>query len=434
MQRHTWLNRLWSVALMMVTLALAACGAAATATSAPPPSATRGAAASVAPSASASVSSAVPSTSAVASSAAASAATSGSPVAGGATKEVKLGVVLSLTGDNQIYGNPQRNAIQLAIDEINAAGAIPGVKLTAIIEDDGGTKDKGITAFDKLIKTDNVTAIIGPTLSNTALATFPIAQQAGVPSLGVSTTANGIVELGDYIFRDSLGEAQVIPTTVKTAKDKLGLKKVAIIYGIDNAFTKSGYDVFKKACDDNGLQITSTQSYGKDDTDYSAQLTAIKGTNPDAIIISALAEGANIAKQARELGIDAKITFIGGNGLNSPAYIKNSGPAGEGTIVGAAWNSSNDNAANQKFIAAYKAKYNADPDQFAAQAYTGVYIMAEAIKKAGPTVDRKSLRDALVGIKGLATPLGTFGFQADRNADHPPVIQVVKAGKFEVLK
>jgi branched-chain amino acid transport system substrate-binding protein len=209
---------------------------------------------------------------------------------------------------------------------------------------------------------------------------------------------------------------------------------VAIIYGIDNAFTKSGYDVFKKACDDNGIQITSTQTYGANDTDYSAQLTAIKGTNPDAIIVSALTEGANIAKQARELGIDPKVTIIGGNGLNSPAYIKNAGPAAEGTIVGAAWNSANDTPENKKFIDAYKKKYNADPDQFAAQAYSGVYILAEALKKAGATPNRQAVRDALAGVKGLATPLGSFSFQADRNADHPPVIQLVKAGKFEVLK
>lgn len=415
MARHTRLAPVWVFALILMIVSLTACGASVTATVAPQPTATKAAAG-------------------VATAPRATTAPAGSAVAGGPTKEVKVGVVLSLTGDSQIYGNPQKNAVQLAVDEINAAGGVPGIKIVPIFEDDGGTKDKGVTAFEKLIKTDNVTAIIGPTLSNTALATFPVSQAAGVPSLGVSTTANGIVEIGDYIFRDSLAEAQVIPSTIKVAKEKLGLKKVAIIYGIDNAFTKAGYDVFKKACDDNGIQITSTQTYTATDTDYSAQLTAIKGTNPDAIIISALAEGANIAKQARELGIDNKVTLIGGNGLNSPSYIKNSGPAGEGTIVGAAWNSSNDSAVNQKFIAAYKAKYNADPDQFSAQAYSGVYILAEALKTAGPNVDRKTLRDALAGVKGLATPLGNFSFLADRNADHPPVVQVVKGGKFEVLK
>ncbi|HEY8601188.1 MAG TPA: ABC transporter substrate-binding protein, partial [Thermomicrobiales bacterium] len=320
MTRHTRLAPLGIFALILMIVTLTACGAAATATVAPQPTATKAAAAGV--------TATTGSGGAAAASATAPRATTGptgSAVAGGPTKDVKVGAVLSLTGDNQIYGNPQKNAIQLAVDEINAAGGVPGIKIVPLFEDDGGTKDKGITAFEKLIKTDNVTAIIGPTLSNTALATFPVSQQAGVPSLGVSTTANGIVEVGDYIFRDSLAEAQVIPSTIKAAKEKLGLKKVAIIYGIDNAFTKAGYDVFKKACDDNGIQITSTQTYTATDTDYSAQLTAIKGTNPDAIIISALAEGANVAKQARELGIDNKVTLIGGNGLNSPNYIKNSG-------------------------------------------------------------------------------------------------------------
>lgn len=341
-------------------------------------------------------------------------------------------MVLSLTGDSQIYGNPQKNAIQLAFDEINAGNLVPGFQLAPVIEDDAGKKDQGVTAFDKLIKSDNVIAIIGPTLSNTALATDPAAQQAGVPVLAVSNTAGGIVEIGDFIFRDSLSEAQVIPVTIKTAKDKLGLKKVAVMYANDNAFTKSGYDVFTKALADNGIQVTTTQTYATTDTDFSAQLTEIKGTNPDAIVLSALAESAQIVKQARDLGI--AVTIIGGNGLNSPALIKNAGPAAEGVIVGAAWNSANDTPENQKFIQAYKAKYNADPDQFAAQAYSGVYILANAIKNAGPNPDRKAVRDALAKTKGLPTPLGAFGFKENRDADHAPVIQIVKNGKFDVFK
>jgi branched-chain amino acid transport system substrate-binding protein len=410
-----------AVGMLLLAMVLTACGASATATAPAAQASARASASSAAAS------------SAASSAAAPSGSTAATPVTG-ATKEVKIGVVLSLTGDNAIYGTPQRNAIQMAVDEINAAGTIPGVKLVPVIEDDGGTKDKGVTAFEKVIRTDNVLAIIGPTLSNTANAAHPIAQQAGVPTLAVSNTANGIVEVGDFIFRDSLAEFQVIPSTIKGAKEKLNLTKVAIIYGIDNAFTKAGYDEFKKALDANGVQITTTQTYAANDTDYSAQLTAIKQTNPEAIVVSALAEGAQIAKQARELGIEQKVTIIGGNGLNSLTYIKNSGPAGEGTIVGAAWNIASDTPENKKFIAAYKAKYNADPDQFAAQAYSGVYIMAEAIKKAGANADRKGVRDALAGIKGLTTPLGSFGFTPERNADHPPVVQLVKDGKFEVLK
>jgi branched-chain amino acid transport system substrate-binding protein len=420
---------------------LIACGSSSpTATTATSSSSSTSSAAAVASSSAATTSKAASTTSAAATTSstakAATPAGSGTPAGGGATgpaKTVKLGAVLSLTADAQVYGTVQQNAVKMAVDEVNSGNVIPGVQLSLIVEDDASKKDQGITAFDKLIKTDQVIAIIGPTLSNTAVATDPSAQQAGVPVLGVSTTADGITTIGDFIFRDSLAEAQVIPVTIKTAKEKLTLKKVGIIYGNDDAFTKSGFDVFKKALDDNGIQSSTPQTYAKGDTDFSAQLTEIKGGNPDAIVVSALAnEGTLIVKQARDLGF--KGALIGGNGLNSPAIIKGAGPAAEGVIVGAAWNSANDTPENQKFIAAYKAKYNADPDQFAAQAYTGIYIMADALKRAGASADRKALRDALAQTKDLTTPLGKFSFTPQRDAAHPPVIQVVKNGKFDVLK
>lgn len=432
MKRHwtAWGSRAGVVALSMLMVALAGCGStAATATTAPRASggATTSAVTTVART----------TTAAGGAATATRAGATGSPspvVAAGPKKQVKLGVAISLTGDAQVYGATQRNGIQLAVEEINRANAIPGIELVPVIEDDGSKKDQGITVFEKLIKTDNAIAIVGPTLSNTAVSTNPIAQQAGVPVLGVSNTAGGIVEIGNFIFRDSLSEAQVIPGTVKTAKEKLNLKKVAIIYGNDDAFTKSGYDVFKKALEDNGIQITTTQTYAKGDTDFSAQLTEIKGTNPDAVVVSALAnEGTPIVVQARQLGITKPI--IGGNGLNSPAVIKNAGQAAEGVIVGAAWNSANDSPENKKFIEAYKAKFaNAEPDQFAAQAYAGVYILAEAMRIAGPNVDRATLRDGMTKVKNVPTVLGPFSFKENRDGDHPPVVQVVKSGKFDILK
>ncbi len=362
------------------------------------------------------------------------AGTAGAGAATGPAKEVKVGVVLSLTGDAQVYGTTQRNGIQLAVDEINSGNFIPGIRLVPVIEDDASKKDQGITAFEKLIRTDNVIGIIGPTLSNTAVSTNQSAQAAGVPVLGVSNTAGGIVEIGNFIFRDSLSEAQVIPNTVRVAKEKRNLRRVAIIYGNDDAFTKAGYEVFKQALRDNGIQVTTEQTYAKGDTDFSAQLTEIKGTNPDAIVASSLAnEGTQILVQARQLGINAPV--IGGNGFNSPAVIQNGGAAAEGLIVGAAWNPNNDTPENRKFIEAYRARFGgAQPDQFAAQAYAGVYIMAEAMKAAGPNVDRRSLRDALAGLKGVPTVLGPFGFKDNRDADHPPVVQVVQGAKFDVLR
>jgi branched-chain amino acid transport system substrate-binding protein len=357
----------------------------------------------------------------------------GSPAAAGGAS-IKVGTVFSMTQAGAVYGATQKNGSSLAAEEINEAGYIPGGRIDLVLEDDASDKTQGINVFNKLINQDKVLAIIGPTLSNTAQAADPIAQQAGVPVLGVSNTAGGITSIGNFIFRDSLTEAQVIPQTIKAVKAKINMAKAALLYGNDDAFTKAGYDEFKKALQANGVTITTEQTFAKGDKDFAAQLTVIKGGNPDAVVVSALAdEAAGIVSQGRRLGIDAKVPFIGGNGFNSPALMKNAGPAAEGTIVGAAWNAASPNQKSQDFIKKYTAKFSSAPDQFAAQAYAGVYIVAEAIKRAGgASTDRAKLRDALAGIKDFDTVLGKFSFNAERDGDHAAVIQVVKGDKFEV--
>lgn len=352
-----------------------------------------------------------------------------------ADKEAKIGFTLSITGGAAAYGATQTKGAQLAIDEINAAAGADGLKIVPLFEDDASVPQQGITVFNKLINADKVSLIIGPTLSNTAQITNRIAQAAEVPVLGISNTAKGITEIGDYIFRDSLTETVVIPNTIKVAKEKFGVKKVALFYGNDDAFTKGGYEVFKKALADAGIEILTEQSFAKGDRDFSPQLTQIKSKNPDAIIVSALVEEASgIVSQARQLGIAATVPIIGGNGFNSPALIKNAGEAAEGVMIGAAWNASSTLPANSKFVAAYTAKNGGAPDQFAAQAYAGVYIAYAAIKNAGSTTDHKAIRDALLQLKGLDTVLGKFSFTAVRDADHIPVVQIVKGGKFTVVE
>jgi branched-chain amino acid transport system substrate-binding protein len=352
----------------------------------------------------------------------------------GLSGEVSIGAVWSLTGAAAVYGVSQKNAAEMAVDEINASGFLGDARLKLITEDDTSTKEGAIAAFTKLIEQDKVLAILGPTLSNSALASDPIAQGKGVIVLGCSNTAGGIVEIGDYVFRDSLPESVVIPNTIKVTKAKLGYTKVAVMYGDDDAFTKGGYDAFVKALKDNGVEILTTETFKKGDTDFSAQLTKIKGLNPDAIIVSALAEeAAGIMSQGRQLGIPDSVPFIGGNGFNSPKLAQLAGPAAEGAISGAAWFVSADNPGNQAFVAAYNAKYGSNPDQFAAQAYTGVYILANAIKAAGKA-DSASIRAAMAKIKDLDTVLGKFSFDDTRNPVHTPIVQVVKDGKFELYK
>jgi branched-chain amino acid transport system substrate-binding protein len=408
------------IVTLVASLLLAACGATATPTAAP--------------------TTAAPATTAPAATTAATNATTAAPVATTAAPasslsgEISIGAVWSLTGAAAIYGPSQKNGSELAVEEINKSGILGNAKIKLVSEDDRSVKEGAISAFEKLINQDKVVAILGPTLTNSALAADPIAQEKKVVVQGVSNTGAGVVEIGNFIFRNSLPEASVIPNTIKVTKEKLSYKKVSIMYGDDDAFTKAGYDVFKSSLEKESIQIVGTETFKKGDTDFSAQLTKIKGQNPDAIIVSALAEeAAGIMSQGRQLGIPNTVKFIGGNGFNSPQLAKLAGPAAEDAISGAAWFISAENTANQNFVKAYNAKYNANPDQFAAQAYAGVYILATAIKNAGKA-DSASIRDAMAKLKDVDTVLGKFSFNESRNPVHTPIVQIVKNGKFELYK
>jgi branched-chain amino acid transport system substrate-binding protein len=359
---------------------------------------------------------------------------SGSASSGGLSGEIPVGAVWSLTGGAAVYGTVQKNAAELAANEINRSGFLGAGRLKLITEDDRSTREGGIAAFEKLLNRDRVVAILGPTLSNTARASDPIAQSKGVVVLGVSNTADGIVEIGDFVFRDSLPESDVQPNTIRVTKDKLGYRRVAVLYGDDDAFTKAGYDVFSKALADAGVQVVATETFKKGDTDFSAQLTKIRGLNPDAIVLSALVEeAAGVMTQARQLGIPASVPIIGGNGINSPQLAQLAGSAAQGAISGAAWFIGNDTPGNADFVKAYRDQYGSDPDQFAAQAYAGVYLLATAMRNANSS-DPRAIRDALARLKDVPTVLGTFSFDASRNPVHPPVVQIVQDGKFTLFK
>jgi branched-chain amino acid transport system substrate-binding protein len=348
-----------------------------------------------------------------------------------AAETVKIGAALSMTGPAAVYGATQKAGIQAAVDEVNKSGALKGVKLEAVIEDDASTKEQGIAVFQRFINRDRVAAIIGPTLSNTATAADPLAQGAKVPVVAVSNTApKGITDIGDHVWRVSLTEAQVITPGLKRLQGKLGFKKAGMLFGNDDAFTQAGYNVMKAALEQLGIEIVGTQTFAKPDRDYNAQLTALRTLNPDILMVSALAENAaGIVSQARQLGWN--VTIMGGNGFNSPAFIKNAGPAAEGTYVGTAWNKVSQSPANQKFLAVMKAR-GVDPDQFCAQAYTGVLVLAEAVKNAGMKGDRASINAGLAKVN-LETPLGKFSFQPNRDGVHEPALQQVKGGKFEIV-
>jgi branched-chain amino acid transport system substrate-binding protein len=359
--------------------------------------------------------------------------------------DIKIGVAEALSGGAAQYGQSIRNGFQLAADEINAAGGVNGNKLALVIEDEQGKKEEAINAFKKLIFQDKVLMLFGPTLSNSAQAADPIAQAAKTVVFGTSNTADGITSIGDRVFRNSVTEADVLPVTIATVVKKANLKKVAVLYGNDDVFTKSGYDNFKKALEAQKVTVTTTETFAKGDVDFKAQLTKIKATNPDAIVLSALlAEGAPIMVQARQLGLNVPV--IGGNGMNSVKVFDLAKGAADGLWIGSPWSIENQAKENAAFIVAYTRKYKSAPDQFAAQAYDAMNIATAALKKiklSGDLAkDRDALHAALPSVKWTGAT-GAFAFRrandkagnpAGYDANQTAIVSVTKNGRYAIEK
>lgn len=344
---------------------------------------------------------------------------------------VNIGAIFVQSGNASVYGIVQTQAVEMAVAEINEAGYLgEGVELVVTFADSAGVAEQAIGAMESLLES-GVVAVLGPTLSTEAFSADPIAQEAGVVVMGVSNTAGGITDMGEFVFRDSLPEASVIPGTIATATEVLGLEQVAVLYGNDDDFTLSGYDVFITALEENDVEVLAEATFARGDVDFSAQLTSLVATEPDAIVVSALAaEATQIIVQARQAGYEGPI--IGGNGLNSPAVLTGAGEASDGVIVGAAWNIATPEDLSALFAAAYEEAYEARPDQFAAQAYTGAWLMATAIRCAD-SAESADIRDALAEITDFPSPLGLFSFDENRNPVHAPVVQIAEGGAFAVL-
>jgi branched-chain amino acid transport system substrate-binding protein len=365
--------------------------------------------------------------------------------AAAAAADLRIGVAEALSGGAAQYGISIRHGFELAVDEINGAGGVNGNRIALVVEDEQGKKEEAINAFKKLIFQDKVLMLFGPTLSNSAQAADPIAQAAKTVVFGTSNTADGITSIGDHVFRNSVTEADVLPVTIRTAARSAGIKKVAVLYGNDDVFTKSGYDNFKKALDDAHIPVTTTETFAKGDVDFKAQLTKIKATNPDALVLSALiAEGAPIMVQARQVGLNVPV--IGGNGMNSVKVFELAKGASDGLWVGSPWSIENRSPENNSFIIAYTKKFSSPPDQFAAQAYDAMHIAAAALRNVKLTgdlaKDREAVQAALPPVKWTGAT-GPFKFRramdksgkpAGYDADQVPIVSTTKGKNYEIVK
>jgi len=356
------------------------------------------------------------------------------PAAAPAGDTVKIGFLGALTGDVAMFGKPTLEGMKMAAEELNAAGGVLGKKIEIVEADNRGDKQEGASVTQKFVSRDKVVAIVGDPTTGITKVAAPVAQKAGVVLLSAGATGPGVVEIGDYIFRDTLLDSIAIPACIEYFAKDLGFKKVAIITSDNNDYSVGLSQTFRDAAAKvPSIKIVADEKVKDGDKDFSAQITNIKGKKPDVILFSGYyTEGALIMKEARKQGL--KSPMFGGDGLFSPKFIELGGPAVEGSMSALGFSTEQATPETTKFIESFKAKHNGElPGLFDAQGYDAVMLLADAMKRAN-SLDPKAFKVTLAQTKGFAGVSGTITMQANREPIKSPLsLLYVKDGKF-VLK
>ncbi|AXG97937.1 branched-chain amino acid ABC transporter substrate-binding protein [Deinococcus wulumuqiensis] len=349
------------------------------------------------------------------------AALASAPAAAQKVSSISLGVAVAQTSNVSLFGQEQVAGAKVAEKLINAAGGVNGTPIKLVYQDAGGDENGAINAFQSLINKSRVLGIVGPTLSQQAFAADPVAERAKVPVLGISNTAKGIPQIGTYVARVSAPIAVIAPAAVKQAlKLNPKIKKVAVMYAQNDAFSVSETETFQSTLKAQGLNIVTVQKSLTTDTDFTTQVTAVINSGAELVVVSALAaDGGNIVKQLRQFGYKGLI--VGGNGFNTANVFPVCQKDCDGVLVAQAYSPSQKSAVNQKFVSEYRKLYKKDPPQFAAQAYAGIQVFVDALKvidkkKKLSTWDLAALRTELnkqVLAGKYNTPLGELRFDKD---------------------
>ncbi|MCE9518548.1 MAG: ABC transporter substrate-binding protein [Verrucomicrobia bacterium] len=321
---------------------------------------------------------------------------------GPAATEIVIGEVAALTGGTATFGQGSHAGTQMAVDE---AG----------------------TVVKKLISREKAVAILGEVASSKSLEMAPICQKAGIPMISPASTNPKVTEVGDHIFRVCFIDPFQGTVMAKFALAR-GWKKVAIVTDVKQDYSVGLSDFFKKYYTANGGTIVSEQSYSSGDKDFKAQLTALKGSAPDAIFASGYYNEAGLmAVQAHELGIT--VPMLGGDGWDSPSLTQVAGKAMEGNFFSNHFAAEDASPIIQDFVKRFTAKHKSTPDAMAALGYDSMMILAAAMKKAG-TTEGKAVRDAIASTKDYQGITGKITLDEKRNATKPAVILTIKDGKF----
>ena len=351
---------------------------------------------------------------------------------GGAGDKVRIGVFMSLTGTTANFGISSVNGIKMAAEEVNAAGGINGKQIELLVQDDRSDAQEAATIVTKFVTQDQVHAILGEVASSRSIAAAPIAQNAKIPMLTPSSTNPEVTKKGDFIFRSCFIDPVQGAAIAQFAAKTLNAKNAAIMVDRKNDYSTGLEEVINDTFTKMGGKIVATQSYQEGDQDFNAQLTSLKGANPEVIFVPGYYNDVGlIAKQARDKGIT--VPLIGGDGWDSTQLYAIGGSALNGSYFTNHYSPYDTDAKVQKFVNDYKSKYGSVPDALAATAYDAAHIMFDAIKRS-KSLNGPDIRDALASTKDYPGVTGTVTFNQNRDAVKPIVMIEIKDGGLYAVR
>ena len=342
---------------------------------------------------------------------------------------IKIGTIQPISGKLSLYGTQTRDAIQMAVDEINEKGGVLGKKLVLVVKDDEANPEKTLNAFTKLASSDNIVGLVGALTSNCTLAITKQAQQRKIVMITPSSTNDTVTDAGDYIFRACYNDSFQGTVVAKFAQTDLKAKTAAILYDVTNDYSKGLMENFKKTFTENGGTVVSEESYSSGDKDFKAQLTNIKGKNPDVLFLPDYYSTISlIAPQVKSAGIT--VPMLGADGWDEATSTS------DDSVIGSYYSNHYATDANDKevkdFVDKFKAKYDATPNALAALGYDAAYILANAIEKAGST-DSEKIKDAMMQTDGKFVT-GNIKFNEKRNPVKSAVMVKIEKGDDGKLK
>lgn len=348
----------------------------------------------------------------------------------GDSDEIVIGAIGPLSGGASTYGQSVKNGAQIFLDKVNANGGIDGKQVVLKFEDDEADPTKAINAYDKLVNQDGVGLLLGPVTSGAANAVGPNATADGVPMITPSGTETNLTTTGgEFVFRTCYIDATQGQVIAKYSTENLGAKTMAVLYNKDSDYSIGIAEAAKTQFESNGGKVVEYVSYNEGDKDFSAQLTNIKGSNPDVLVLPDYYSVVGvIADQARKIGITSQL--MGGDGWDSPELVKIGGDAVEGAFFVNHYSPNDTDEAVQEFVNSYKEKYGQTPDAFAALSYSTLQLFEEAITKAGST-DGEAVKEALKNIEG-ETISGNIKFDENRNPQKSVSIIKIENGEAKL--